>query len=851
VSDYDTGIETPTEFYLGNEYDLVTRKARLDLPAVMYDHRHLLTHGVIVGMTGSGKTALSICLLEEAAIDSIPCIILDVKGDLCNLLLQFPELDPKDFQHWMNADDAQRRGETPEVFAKGLADRWRQGLEETRQSAERIKLLKDSAEWLIYTPGSDAGLPLSVLKTFSAPKGKMAREDLNQKIDATTSALLGLTGISSDPIQSREHILIAQLLKAAWENDEDLDLKTLIRRIQNPYEYVETIGAFPVDEFYPEKERLKLALALNNILASPSFSTWTEGEPIDFDEMLYTPPDATGKKKPRHLIFYLAHLEDTQKMFFLTLLLDEVLTWTRRQSGTTGLRALLYFDEVYGFIPPHPANPPTKLPLMMLLKQARAFGVSIVLATQNPVDLDYKAISNAGTWMIGKLQTERGKARLLEGLEGVAAERGTLTDRAYLESVISALGSRVFLVHNVHKSKPFLMQTRFALSFLRGPMTRDQVAELMEPYKQARKGKKTKVALAPKSEPANQQANEDFKESIRRSAAPTTVETSGPPSLPSDMTVFYLPVKQAPTPLGSNPDPFLSNIKLEKSAPQPTSSIGGNHPQPVSRKLVYQPRLLGIAEVNFLDKKRALDLRRVYRFLVEVPAPGFPISWTHEASIPDPTGESLARDAEWSEVPADWNSSKKLTTIKKDLAEQLYRDAKFSLYQNDELELISQPGEEILSFLNTCKAVATRNGDAELTKERDKFTTKERDLRSKVPAEALAPPVIVDKTFSLADIPLLGRFFGSKSPPPPAPLSKKTGEKVTEVKQKLADLQAEWERKQLAIRAKWEEIAGQYTELLLKPRKSDVTVTHFGLAWAPFWQNTYADGTAARVPAYV
>ncbi len=304
--------------------------------------------------------------------------------------------------------------------------------------------LRASSEWRIYTPGSEAGLPLSILGTFAAPKGKMPREALNQKIDATATALLGLTGIASDPVQSREHILIAQLLLHCLDRpSKDLDLPGPDPADPEPAD--RTVGAFNLETFFPEKERLKFASLLNNVLAAPSFSTWTTGEPLDLASMLYR------AGKPQQLIFYIAHLDDTQRMFFMTLLLEEVLSWTRKQPGTSNLRAILYFDEVFGYLPPHPANPPSKQPLMTLLKQARAFGVGVLLATQNPVDLDYKALSNAGTWFVGKLQTERDKARLLEGLESVAAEHGTLTDRAYLETVISSLGNRIFLLHDIHR----------------------------------------------------------------------------------------------------------------------------------------------------------------------------------------------------------------------------------------------------------------------------------------------------------------------------------------------------------------------------------------------------------------
>jgi hypothetical protein len=353
-------IEQPACFYLGREYDLGKREVLPD-KYVMYDARDLTTHGVVVGMTGSGKTGLCIALLEEAALDGIPSVIIDPKGDLTNLLLHFPDLDPKQFAQWLNEEDAQQKGLSKEKYAEELAQRWRKGLEDTGQSPDRIRKLKESAEWRIYTPGSETGLPLSILGSFAAPKGKAPREALTQKIDATATALLGLTGIASDPVQSREHILIAQLLLNSWTAGKDLDLAGLIRQIQNPP--IRTVGAYNLETFFPAKERLKFASTLNNVLAAPSFSTWTTGEPLDLSAMLFR------NGKPQQLIFYIAHLDDTQRMFFTTLLLEELLSWTRKQSGTSNLRALLYFDEVFGYLPPHPANPPSKGPLLTLLKQ--------------------------------------------------------------------------------------------------------------------------------------------------------------------------------------------------------------------------------------------------------------------------------------------------------------------------------------------------------------------------------------------------------------------------------------------------------------------------------------------------
>ncbi|HKB42690.1 MAG TPA: helicase HerA-like domain-containing protein, partial [Gemmataceae bacterium] len=335
----------PTSFYLGREYDLATRSVRDD-QRIDYESKDLVTHGVVVGMTGSGKTGLCISLLEEAAIDGIPCIMIDPKGDLSNLLLQFPNLAPEDFRRWLNLDEAEQKGLSPDDYARQLADRWRQGLRETGQTEERIRQLREKSEYRIYTPGSEAGLPLSILQNFKAPKGNILREDLHQKIDATASALLGLTGLSGDPVQSREHILIAQLLVNAWTKGRDLDLHQLISQIQNPP--FTQVGALDVETFYKEKDRMKLAVALNNILAAPSFSTWLQGDPLDLASLL-----GVGGRT-RQLIFSVAHLDDAQRMFFITLLLSEVLSWTRKQSGTTSLRAILYFDEVFGYLPPHP-----------------------------------------------------------------------------------------------------------------------------------------------------------------------------------------------------------------------------------------------------------------------------------------------------------------------------------------------------------------------------------------------------------------------------------------------------------------------------------------------------------------
>ena len=444
-------------------------------------------------MTGSGKTGLCLDLLEEAALDSVPALLIDPKGDITNLLLTFPDLLPEDFLPWINADDARRKGMTPEDFAAAQAKLWSEGLASWDTGPDRIRALKAAADFAIYTPGSEAGLPISIMSSFNSPglDWDTEGESLRERIQGTVSALLGLAGIEADPVRSREHILLSTLLEDAWRRNEAMDLAKLIRGVQKPP--FQQVGVLNLETFFPEKERFGLAMALNNIIASPSFASWLKGDPLDIPSLLYTP-----EGKPRHSIFYIAHLSDAERMFFVTILLETFISWMRSQPGTTSLRALLYMDEVFGYFPPS-ANPPSKRPMLTLMKQARAFGCGIMLTTQNPVDLDYKGLTNAGTWFIGKLQAERDKARLLAGLEGALSEAGTLSDVKVLEKLITSLESRVFLLHNVNQSGPVVFQTRWAMSYLRGPLTRQQVKQLMA-------GRKPAAPAAPARRPAGEGA---------------------------------------------------------------------------------------------------------------------------------------------------------------------------------------------------------------------------------------------------------------------------------------------------------------------------------------------------------
>ncbi len=458
-------------FFLGHVVDQPGAKPGNEL--LLYDAKDLTTHGLCVGMTGSGKTGLCLAMLEEAAIDGIPAIAIDPKGDLGNLLLAFPQLRPADFSPWIDPAEAARSGRTPAEQAAHVAARWRQGLAGSAQPPARIARYCDTVEAAIYTPGSNAGLPLSVLGSLVAPPSELLDEsdEFRDRVHGAVASLLALLGIDADPLRSREYILLATIVQQAWQQGRDLDLGQLIRATQKPP--VQRVGILELEDFFPQRERQQLAMQLNNLLASPGFAAWTRGEPLNIDRLLYT-----AEGKPRLSILSIAHLAEPERMFFVSVLLHELVAWMRTQPGTSSLRALLYMDEVFGFLPPV-ANPPSKAPMLTLLKQARAFGLGVLLATQNPVDLDYKALANCGSWFLGRLQTERDVARVLDGLQGAANAAGKSLDRSTAESMLAGLRSRVFLMNNVHDDAPTLFRSRWLLSYLRGPLTRTQIRTLM------------------------------------------------------------------------------------------------------------------------------------------------------------------------------------------------------------------------------------------------------------------------------------------------------------------------------------------------------------------------------------
>ena len=642
-------------FYLGKTYDLKHRKVTSDL--LLYESKHLTTHAVCVGMTGSGKTGLGIGLLEEAAIDGIPVIAIDPKGDLGNLLLGFPELRPEDFLPWVDSDEAGRKGKTVEQFASETAEQWKEGLAAWGEDGARIARLRNAVDLAIYTPGSSAGLSLTVLRSFDAPPPALVSqtEAYRERITSAVSGLLALMGITADPISSREHILLSNVLDHAWRTGQDLDMASLIHAVQSPG--FQKVGVMDIETFFPAKDRFALAMKLNNMLASPGFAGWLEGDALDVGSLLYT-----SEGKPRLSVLSIAHLSDNERMFFLTILLNEVLAWARTQPGTSSLRAVLYMDEIFGYFPPT-ANPPSKVPMLTLLKQARGFGLGVVLATQNPVDLDYKGLSNAGTWFLGRLQTQRDKDRVLEGLEGASTAAGHAFDRRKMDEVLSGLGSRVFVMNNVHDDQPVLFQTRWTLSYLRGPLTREQIQSLMAPRKQA----------------ANKEKSPD-------PGAPPEVGVQGP-SLPSERSV-------APRLAKGDVRPVVPPDVPEFFVPRRASSRAGE-------SLLYRPALLGVARLHYAEKKAGVDywetLALVRRVDEEMPTEPWDESEPFDTGIPE-LDKSPEAGGRFGSLAGELARAKNYASWTKSLKGYLYRERTLRVWNCPVLKEWSRPSESEREF---------------------------------------------------------------------------------------------------------------------------------------------------------
>ena len=822
-------------FYLGREYDL-TRKAAED-SLILYDSRDLVTHAVCVGMTGSGKTGLCISLIEEATLDNIPSILIDPKGDLSNLFLTFPQLRGEDFFPWINVEDAAKKGLTPEDYANQQAAAWKKGLSDWGEDGARIQRLRDAAEFVIYTPGSNAGVPVSILKSFAAPPFEILDDGelLQERINTTVTSLMGMVGISADPLTSREHILISTIIGQSWREGRDLDLASLIQAIQSPP--MTRIGVLDLEAFYPAKDRFNLVLALNNLVASPGFATWMEGVPLDIGQILRTP-----KGKPRVAIFSIAHLGDAERMFFVSMLLNQFLGWMRTQSGTTSLRALVYMDEIFGYFPPI-ANPPSKLPLLTLLKQARAFGVGIVLATQNPVDLDYKGLSNTGTWFIGRLQTERDKARVMDGLEGAVTAAGASFDRSRMEQIISGLGNRVFLMNNTHEDEPVVFTTRWAMSYLRGPLTRSQIKVLMDPYKArqpiltAAPATRPAPVIAPAMADADEAASPSEEEAVAPVAlgkAPARATPGAPaaglqPTLPPDVSQFFIPVR------GS----------------------GG--------MLVYQPMLVGAAKVRYADARAKIDTAETITVMTAIADAAVPVNWEEsvepEWSLKD-VEKKPSKPGQFADLPAAAGRAKSYQAWSRDFVDWVYSTRRLELFRSPGTGAISNASESERDFCVRLSQVVHEQRDDATETLRKKYAPKRAALVEKIRRAQQA----VDREQNQASqakmqtaisvgATLIGAFLGRKTVSS-STVGKATtaargvgramqqGDDVTRaqetvrvLQQQLEDLDAELESEIKALAARNDPAIEDMDTLVLKPKKSDIAVQLVSLVWTPYWQN--------------
>ncbi|TDT17044.1 uncharacterized protein DUF87 [Ilumatobacter fluminis] len=803
------------ELFLGGVVDPATHDRTGD--EIRIDTDKFTTHGVIVGMTGSGKTGLGVVLLEEVLTSGLPTLVIDPKGDLTNLCLTFPGLQATDFRPWIDEAQASAAGESPDEFAASQAELWTKGLLGWGFTAQNIQQLRDRTDFTIYTPGSQSGVPVNIVGSLEAPADTSDAEIVGDEIEGYVTGLLALVGIDADPLSSREHILLSNLINHAWSQGRSLDLPTLVGMVGNPP--IRKLGVFELDQFFPPDDRMGLAMKLNGLLASPSFAAWAEGPSLDIQSMLY---DENGRG--RCAIVTTAHLSDEERQFVTSLVLGKLVTWMRRQSGTTDLRAMLYMDEVAGYLPPT-ANPPTKKPIMTLMKQARAFGVGVVLSTQNPVDIDYKALSNAGTWMIGRLSTERDKARLLEGLTSAAGG----VDIGAVDDTISGLGKREFVLRVPGKDATSVFTTRWAMSYLRGPMTRDQISSLMA---DARAEAATSTATIPTAPAVADGA------AAAGSATPAAAE----PELGDDeSTVMPEVTDSIPVRYVDVAAPWIADVG---------GSERGNRLQAAV-----------VARINLRYDETKADLVHDEEFECVITPLDDHVDVTQLVAVD--YDERDLRTAPPTESPVYVMTDAKLANktffsgIERDLKDHLYRTMEVEIPANTELKLYGRPGEEADAFEARCLTLANDRADEEIAKLRDKYEAKVDKLRDQIEAAEDRVDVLEEQASSKRNSELLstagsllGGLLGGKSR---SSMLGKLGtaagrrgrtnaskerldaaeNKVDRLQEDLVELEADLADDITEIDARWMSTAKEITTLSVGLEKSDISVAQLSLAWLP------------------
>lgn len=843
-------IEAPTNFYLGRVFDPRTNKM---LPEVVYyDSRDLTTHAVVVGMTGSGKTGLCINMLEEAILDNIPAIIIDPKGDITNLALVFPELQPENFKAWLQEDDARRAGLTIDHHAANTAQMWREGLEGWGIVPDRLRWLKLATKLSIYTPGSDAGLPISILASLRAPQQAITQEALVERIHGVVTALFTLAGMNFLPT-STQYILVSNIIEHNWRSGRDLTVEDIILQIKQPP--FARLGASDVDTAINEKTRYKLAMELNNIIASPSYKLWVQGDPLDIQSLLYQKDG-----RPRVSIFYTAHLNDQERMFITTLILESMIAWMRTQNGTSSLRAILYIDEMFGYFPPYPKNPPTKEPIMRLLKQARAFGIGLILATQNPGDLDYKGLTNAGTWFIGRLSSPNDKERVMAGLQSIAVAGESMDN---ISQLISDIQPRVFVMRNVHNPAPLLVHSRWAMSYLAGPLTRNQIAFLMQGQRQA-------LAYSPPPPPTTGHFAPAFAPpppppvGFSAHSAPPPVQPMGftaqsalvmsnTPQTPSQASRLPGNFMTAQPPVKSEIAQFF--LPTTRTAQQALSTMGAMPSGQVL--LAYVPMLLAQVAVRYQHRASQVYLAREYAYHVPEVMPQGLIHWEqYQAPTVDTrglTGQPFGQ-ALFQEVPAGLLDPRRMTALQRELVDMVANTARLTILFHPQFKLYQDPNRDVTEFYAQAVQIAREKRDDEMAKLvkrvqqdyarlKDQYDRKARELNAEqieisdrkreqlyTTGEALMSLFRGQTNYTVSRMSRATRMKRQTE----ADLQE-SREVLGAIEAQMQQVQQYYHRESAEIDNKWTTIAQRVEEYVITPFKKDISISLFGIGWIPHY----------------
>jgi len=761
-------------FYLGKDVDKTTQEPTNLL--TLLKSKNFTTHAAIIGMTGSGKTGLGIGLIEEAAIDNIPAIIIDPKGDMGNLLLCDPSFDAKSFEPWI-ASEASSKNENVHDYAKKTALMWEDGIKKWGQDRDRVQKFYDVKK-SIYTPGSLSGLPINIISSLGMPSLEILSDSDSYAsyIKSTATSILSLVGIDSNGIDSKEYILIAQLLNNAWLNHQEVSLASLISQVIEPP--FDSIGILPLESFYPKNDRFALATKFNSLLASPDFAMWLQGESLDIQKLLY---DENGKAKVS--IFAISHLNDNQRMFFVTLLLNQYLSWMRRQSGTTTLRALLYMDEIYGFFPPS-KNPPSKEPMMLLLKQARAFGLGVVLSTQNPVDLDYKGLSNIGTWFIGRLQTSQDIQRVIDGLD---SKVGSSYNKQEIKNLIANLKKRTFFLKSSHLDDIRLFSTRWVLSYLKGPLSKQEISTLMASQKSAISSLKTQQTIPTD----NYETYQDIDSSILQYFEPN-----------------------------------------------------------ISHTQTYIPTICAKVNVHFENQRKAIDELIEVSYMLELSKDTRIISWEDSIELKDdfslyPT--TKPQKARYQTLPSLVQKDKALKHASKELKDYIYTTSRIILYKCKEVKLESKPFEDKNDFLVRVQDALSELKETQIEKLQSRYDKRFDILQDRHKrAMQRVQKEEQDSTDSMleAGISILGALFGrttstkvGRAISKGSKVLKEKGD-ITRAKQRVNDIEVDIEELEYELEDKIEEINEKYDinnislqEIKIKPKKSDIDINECAIVW--------------------